>query len=203
MENLTLLEAGSPEAKVHLDAMLQALQAAARLPLVWNAPMIAAIDLAFAAYDAYLTRVVSRHPMACRMRCTACCHDNPQWVTGIELRRLHDVLRATHGADATMARFVALAGQAADPAAWRARGIPCPLLREGECSAYEKRPIACRSFVALTPAEWCSPSHAKYASRVNPHLEPPAILLRFLRMLSTDLGLANAADLHTGMAELG
>lgn len=203
METVVLEAASSAAAKVHLDRMLRALQGAARLPSVWNDAMRAAMDEAFSAYDAYLALVVSRHPMSCRERCTACCHDNPRGVTGIELRRLYEQIANSAGAGTTMARFAALASQHASEGEWRKRHIPCPLLHDGRCSVYATRPIACRSFVALTPAEWCSPEHPHHEDRVNPHLEPPLVLLRFLQLLSTNLGLHNAADLHAGMAALG
>lgn len=164
--------------------------------------MRAAVDEAFVAYDAYLALVVLAHPMSCRERCTACCHDNPRGVTGIELRRLYEQVITASGAGTTMARFGTLAAQGTDPTQWRKRGIPCPLLKDGRCSTYANRPIACRSFVALTPAEWCSPGDVHHRERVNPHLEPPLVLLKFLQLLSTNLGLQNADDLHSGMAAL-
>ncbi len=203
MTHVELTAAGSPEAKVHLDAMLRALQDALRLPPVWNAPMVAAVDRAFAAYDAYIALVVARHPVSCAQGCTACCHDNPRNLTGVELRRLHDAVMALPGAGSTMSKFSALAAQKADPEAWRKRGVPCPLLRDGRCSTYAARPVACRGFHALTPAQWCSPGHPRYAERVNPHLEPPAVLLQCLRVLSDRLGLAHGDDLHAGMSRLG
>lgn len=34
-------------------------------------------------------------------------------------------------------------------------GIPCPLLEEECCSLYEHRPLVCREYLAVTPAERC------------------------------------------------
>lgn len=200
---MELAAAGSPEAKAHLDRMLRALQDALRRPPAWDEGTVAAVDRAFAAYDAYIALVVRRHPVACAAGCTACCHDNPRNVTGVELRRLHDAVLALPGAGSILSRFAALAAQSTDPDTWRKRGVPCPLLRDGRCAAYAARPVACRSFHALTPAEWCSPGHPRYAERVNPHLDPPAVLVQALRVLSDRLGLAHGADLHGGMARLG
>jgi len=198
---ITLDAAASAEAKRHLDAMLRALQDALRKPPRWEAARDD-IERAFVAYDAYIAHVVSRHPMSCRETCTACCHDNPRGVSGVELQRLHQSILSRPGAGSTMMRFAQLATQRGDPATWRARGIPCPLLKDGRCSAYVARPVACRAFFAITPPEWCSPGDERHDERVNPHIEPPAVLVQALRVLSERLGLANADDLHSGMARL-
>ncbi len=199
---ITLDAAASPEAKRHLDAMLRALQDALRKPPVWS-EVRDDVDRAFAAYDGYIAHVVSVHPMSCAEGCTACCYDNPRGVTGVELQRVHDWILSRPGAGSTMMRFAQLAAQRGDPARWRARGIPCPLLKDGRCSAYVARPVACRAFVALTPAAWCSPGDPQHAERVNPHLDPPLVLVQALRVLSERLGMVNADNLHSGMSRLG
>ena len=47
---------------------------------------------------------------------------------------------------------------------WKAVGVMCPFLENGECSAYDRRPIGCRSHMAVGPAEWCETNreHQKY-----------------------------------------
>lgn len=94
-------------------------------------------------------------------------------------------------------------GRTVDPAAWRGRREPCPCLQDGKCAAYEARPVACRAFHARTPAEWCDPDDVHFLDRINPHLDPPAVLLQALRVLSARLGLPEPTDLHRGMAILG
>jgi Fe-S-cluster containining protein len=201
-DTVTLDAAGSPEANRILDGMLRALQDALRRPPVWDDGMRACVDQAFAAYDAWIAHVVVAHPMSCASGCTACCHDNPRGVSGVELRRLIEAIEASPGAGTVMWRFRSLAAQKADPETWRRRRVPCPLLVDGRCSQYAARPVACRAFHALTPAAWCDPADPHYPERINPHLDPPAVLIQALRVLSERLGLANAADLHGGIATL-
>lgn len=38
---------------------------------------------------------------------------------------------------------------------WKAMNLPCPFLVDGQCSVYERRPVSCRSHMAVGPAEWC------------------------------------------------
>jgi Fe-S-cluster containining protein len=125
-------------------------------------------------------------------------------VTGVELERLARVVATwSDGAD-VQERFTTFAAEATDPEAWRRLRRPCPLLdAAGDCRAYAHRPIACRAFVATTPPEWCAPEHPRYAERVNPHLDPPRILVQILQALSQRRGLSIGTDLHTGMARRG
>lgn len=41
---------------------------------------------------------------------------------------------------------------------WRSMGIACPFLMmpAGTCMVYERRPVSCRSHMAVGPAEWCT-----------------------------------------------
>lgn len=194
--------AASPEANALLTEMLRALQEALRLPV--GADLDEPLDRAFAAYDRYLDHVAAAHPMSCRAGCTACCHDNPRGVAGIELARLAARIASFPDAAAVRAHFARLAAERTDAEAWRRRREPCPLLdAAGRCRAYDRRPIACRAFFALTPAAQCDPADAGYAARVNPHLDPPRVILQILQALSSVRGLPVASDLHTGMAAAG
>lgn len=201
---IELQGAGEPEAVAALNGMLAALQGALRLPPERSPQMDAQIDMAFAAYDRYIAHVTARHPMSCRAGCTACCHDNPHSLSGLEQRRLSAWIGAQPDGAALRARFAALAaeGEGVTQGAWRARGRACPLLSEGperHCRAYALRPVACRAFHAMTPAAWCSPGDPRYPERVNPHLDPPAVLLLALKVLSARLGLPEPSDLHRAM----
>lgn len=197
---LTLDAAASPEATAHLNTMLFALQAALRLPPTSSPELEACVTDALAAYDRYVAHVVAAHPMSCRAGCTACCHDNPRGVTGVELRRLRAAIAEFPDADTILAHFAALAARTTDAATWRKLREPCPLLSAaGRCRAYDARPIACRAFFALTPPGQCSPDDPLYESRVNPHLDPPKVLVQALHVLSQRLGLVPSTDLHAGL----
>jgi Fe-S-cluster containining protein len=197
---ITLDAAGSPRANELLTTMLRALQGALRAAPGDDAALEQGLRDGLAAYDAFVAHVVAAHPMACRAGCTACCHDDPDGVTGVELERLARVVDGWPDGPAIRARFAALAARRTDPAAWRRLRLPCPLLdAAGRCRAYEARPLACRAFHALTPAEWCDPGDARYEERVNPHVDPPRVILQILQALSARRGLVVATDLHTGM----
>jgi Fe-S-cluster containining protein len=205
MTSIDLSAAASPEAVAALNQMLFAAQDALRLALgrapgLWDEALEAHLERAFAAYDRYRAIVETAHPTTCRVGCTACCHDNPRGVTGVERRYLTAWVDRWEDGPALRARFRELAAQATDPESWRRKHIACPLLENGRCRAYERRPIACRAFVALSPAEWCSPESADYARRVNPHLDPPAVILQIFNALSQHLGLGGPTDLHRGLS---
>lgn len=40
--------------------------------------------------------------------------------------------------------------------AWRSANLWCPLLKDGKCSVYAHRPLACRGHCATGPAELCA-----------------------------------------------
>jgi Fe-S-cluster containining protein len=181
--------------------MLHALQGALRARADDDRALEEALSNGLDAYDAYLAHVAAAHPLSCVAGCTACCHDDPDGVTGVELERLGRLIDSWSDGPALRRRFAELAARRTDAASWRALGIPCPLLDgEGRCRAYRLRPLACRAFVSLTPAAWCSPTDPGYPDRVNPHLDPPRIILQILQALSARRGLATASDLHRGLA---
>lgn len=198
---ITLDAAASPAANTLLTTMLRALQGALRAPPEDDGTLEAAIAEGLVAYDAFLALVIDAHPMSCRVGCTACCHDNPRGVTGVEIERILRAVDALPDGAEVRARFARLASERTDAEAWRRRREPCPLLDgEGRCRAYAVRPLACRAFVAVTPAAWCDPESPSYADRVNPHLDPPRVILQIFQALSARRGLVVATDLHTGMA---
>lgn len=215
---LTLPGLATPEAKAHLDAMLRALQAALRRAMALgpdaalDAAFHADLDEAYAAYDAWLEGVAAHNAFSCARGCTACCHDNPHGVAGVEILRLRRRLRADgrweglrgplREAGAAYAADAARLGDRQAMEGQRARGRPCPLLdARGSCVAYAERPVVCRMFHALTPAGWCEPDSPHFARRENPHLLPPAVCLQILGAISRCLGLPASVTLWEGLAE--
>lgn len=207
MDTIDLEAAASPAAVEALNAMLKALQSALREVLGyppglsgWTPSVQASVDTAFDAYDRYLHVVTRAHPVSCRNRCSACCCDNPRGVTGVELLRLSSVVDARSDGTEIRRKFREYAEKKTAKESWRALKNPCPLLKEGSCSVYPVRPVACRAFVAFTEAEWCDPQHIHFEKRLNPHLDPPKVILQLLAALSDRLGLVVTTDLHTGMS---
>ncbi len=208
---VTLDAASSPEANAALTDMLHALQDALRAEVGADGPSVqvrAAYERALAAYDRYIAVVLSAHPARCAAGCAACCRDNPRGVTGIELAVLSSAVDALPDAERVHAGFAALEARAAAEGGaevrWRARGAPCPLLGpDARCRAYAARPIACRAFHAFTSPEWCAPAHPRFEDRVNPHLDPPRVLMQALQVLSLRHGLVSHTDLHAGVVGRG
>ncbi len=205
-QTLTLPAASSPEANAALTEMLRALQDALRVaPQAAPTPALPreareALARALVAHDAYVAVVRASTPMSCAAGCVACCHDNPRGVSGGEIDLLAAAVAALPDGAAVFAAFAASARDPLPADAHRAARRPCPLLRGGLCALYAARPVACRAFHAITPAAFCDPAHPSYADRMNPHLDPPAVLVQALRVLAARHGLPPSIDLHAGMA---
>lgn len=91
---------------------------------------------------------------ACARGCSWCCYQHV-FVTPPEAFLLAEALTAVLGEDdleavrvacRDTARRIAAMGQ---PARYALR-IPCPALKDGECRAYEARPMACRTHFSLS-----------------------------------------------------
>ena len=212
---LAWASASSPEATAAQNDMLRALQAALRRAMAGDPTADPAfwadLDAAYAAYDRYVAAALQGHPVSCAFACTACCHDNPHGVAGVEILRLsrhlaqtglaERILPAAAEAAQDFAATRASAGAGDLMRAQRARRRSCPLLSaEGACQAYAARPIACRMFHALTPAAWCDPAHARFSERINPNLVPQRTLLQLLGAISRFLDQPAETTLWEGLA---
>lgn len=99
---------------------------------------------------------------------------------------------------------------------WRARNIPCPLLKDGACSVYDRRPIDCRLFAATgNPNDCAMPmrKHQKFADYPQHQLDqlmipwfkvPGTIVLDHLGILLaerlTGEGLNSGARMIVGVS---
>ena len=115
--------------------------------------------------------------ISCQKKCAACCR---QWVplAEIEARALHDLVNALPEPRRTAVRGrFAEARRKAEEAGLLAKmtdpekikpseklsfaleylrlWMACPFLEEEMCSIYAERPIACREYMVMTPAEHC------------------------------------------------
>ncbi len=210
----------SPEAQAQIERMLRPLQSALRRAM--SAGPAAAEDdgfwaeiaSAYAAYDAWIALLAARSPFTCARGCSACCHDNPHGVAGVESLRLRRRLRydgrldALEPAiqDAARAWAAAVRAEGGELAMRHQRALhrPCPLLGpDGACTVYADRPVACRMFHALTPAAWCEPTHPDFERRQNPNLLPPLVCRQLLGAISRCLGLPASTTLWEGLATPG
>ena len=163
--------------------------------------MLRGIEGWWSAYDRYLTVATRGLGVRCRAGCSLCCAHGPQGVSGVEALLVLRAVQALPDGAAVMARLqqkaarfqarVDSTGSVAGAA--EATGLdpdPCAFLdQEGRCRVYAARPVACRMFFAITPPERCDHRHPRHAEAVNPHLEPPHVLMQILLAISQRLGL--------------
>lgn len=124
-------------------------------------------------------------PISCRKGCFACCHE-PMWATALEARYIVEGLDLVDRMEVTcrteawlaQARASGLLGIPFDSLSthqWLPRQIACPLLQDGLCVAYPRRPAGCRTYLAVTPPEYCQPERRREAMLVQCAAFYPAI----------------------------
>ena len=87
--------------------------------------------------------------VACSAGCDHCCRTLPVMVSPIEVFTLVHRVRDTHGADPSLGERLAGAAPATGAAPAPGSLPPCPLLgRDGLCTVYSSRPLACRGCVS-------------------------------------------------------
>ncbi len=196
----------------------------AREPSWWSL-----LDQAYAALDRYFAFLLNEAAIdpSCGPRCSACCTDLPP-VLPVEALRMARVLRARGDGRVRLQRSVELArafqqllrshtkDEAAidftDPRyraaqlAWRRLGHPCPVLGDdGNCSAYEARPLSCRAHVHVEDPAHCEPGSPRFTEVERPPLwgHPREVEVELaLAKLSRLLGLPSVPNLQWGLARL-
>jgi hypothetical protein len=107
--------------------------------------------------------------VSCKSGCAACC-SYPVYVSIIEGMTLYRHLTEKGWWSPKLRkRLEAHADKTTDLAAevWMMLDMPCPLLENRKCIAYDARPFACRTLYARTPAEYCHPHRVAQASFVD------------------------------------
>jgi Fe-S-cluster containining protein len=157
-----------------------------------------AVRAAYAAFDVAVTRLVRKArtelSIPCADGCAACCHD-VAWATEPEVDELAERVRCMPAAkrERVLARTRAwLAGMRAggldpddprpDLRAYHRVRLPCPLLEDDRCLAYDLRPLSCRAhYVVATDSSVCA-NRAEVPTLTT--LEMPDLLAEtFLRMI--------------------
>ncbi|PRQ10045.1 YkgJ family cysteine cluster protein [Enhygromyxa salina] len=185
------------------------------------------LDRAYAALDLYLADLLNEAAIdpACGPRCSACCTDLPP-ILPIEALRMVRSLRAQEGGPARLQRAVEQArafqrvllahtgpqpkldgtepGYREAQLAWRRLGHPCPVLGDdGNCSAYEARPLSCRAHVHVEDPAHCEPNSPRFLIAERPpvwgHPRECEVELA-LATISKLLELPAAPNLQWGLA---
>ncbi|GAB6096507.1 hypothetical protein JCM14469_27600 [Desulfatiferula olefinivorans] len=153
---------------------------------------------------------------ACTRGCSTCCTRNvtltsleafylldgldPETRSGLldriaarrHLRRLTPAITINTMADLCM-KGLPVPDEDSDPA-WG----PCPLLDEGLCTVYDRRPFACRSMVSLTP---CGPGGM--ADMTELMMTVGTVFMQYLEHLDPNGCFANLSDLLPLLSETG
>lgn len=143
--------------------------------------------------------------LSCREGCGACCRQAVP-ITPVEARAIAEwldgrpnerqvVLRerfrqaATRLEESGIAQAVRQMGpgtsrEAAHELGLRyfAMGIPCPFLEEERCTIHEIRPLRCREYLVVSPAEHCAHPQTKQIVGVK----PPVLLSKVLEQWDTN-----------------
>lgn len=188
------------------------------------------LDQAYLALDRYLAELLHEAAIdpSCGPRCSACCTDAPP-VLAVEAVRVARALREQPGGEQRLQRaseqasaFIKLLRErmridnqvidTSDPRyrraqlAWRHLGYRCPVLGEdGNCSAYDARPLACRVHYHVEDPAYCEPNNPRFLAAERPPVwghpreaEVELILATISRLLELDpvpnlqLGLARS-----------
>jgi len=104
-------------------------------------------------------------PVTCQGKgCCACCHE-PVYCSSEEVHYLVEGLSELQRIDVigNLKQTIAKAKASGifdiempPVMQWLALELPCPLLEDGACIIYERRPVGCRSHMAIGPADWCA-----------------------------------------------
>jgi Fe-S-cluster containining protein len=166
--------------KLDLEAFAETRTLPAKLFELWSA----ALD----CYDRYIDHIIAAEGwrISCHRGCSACCeHELARGVTALEALNIYrhvrdwaDIETLYEHAAQNMVTFQHLLAETmrADPRPlepndprvtaahlkYNRLQRPCAFLdrEQGACRLYPVRPIVCRYFFNLAPAEWCSPEHS-------------------------------------------
>ena len=183
------------------------------LPAAFFSEYAAALD----AYDRYIAHIIAAEPLAvtCKAGCDACCrHELARGVTPVEILAIYRVVRSW----ADIGDLYEAAGESAvafqrllkqkleadprplgndDPRVFAAHldynqlQRPCAFLdrEQGVCRVYPVRPLVCRWFYNLSPADWCVPSHPRHRDRDAVGIDPYREVNELIRAISERLGV--------------
>jgi Fe-S-cluster containining protein len=197
------------------------------LPEAFFSEYAAALD----AYDRYIAHIIAAEPLAvtCKAGCDACCrHELARGVTPVEILAIYRLVRPWDdiGAVYEAAGESAVAFQRllkeqieADPrplapsddprvleAHLRYNQLqrPCAFLDQGNgvCRIYPVRPLVCRWFYNLSPAEWCAPPHPHHLHRNAVGIDPYREVNRLMSAISRRLGVETLNYLPGAFAHL-
>lgn len=185
---------------------------------------------ALCAYDRYIAHVLDAESLAvsCRAGCAACCaHELARGIGTLEILAIYRLVRPwpdigaiyeRAGENSVAFRRLLAAELARDPRplgpddprvlsahlAYNRLKRPCPFLdqAQGACRIYPVRPLVCRWFFNLSPAEWCDPDSPHYAGRNGLGIDPYREVKGLLAALGERLGVATVNYLSGAFVQI-
>lgn len=118
------------------------------------------------AYTAKLAEASAKagRPITCAGKgCCHCCYE-PVYCSDAEVKHIVESLTDDHRSTVIENLKISLVGIRASGILdkdmppvmeWLSMKMPCPFLEGGQCSVYDRRPIGCRSHMAVGPPDWC------------------------------------------------
>jgi Fe-S-cluster containining protein len=103
--------------------------------------------------------VKMRRPVTCRKGCAHCCY-HPVLISVFEGLLLFRNLKANRLWTSTLRKQLQESSNKTiglDYRVWLMSALPCPLLRDNECIAYEARPLRCRLMSSIDDPVRCHP----------------------------------------------
>ncbi len=200
-----------------LDAILELDLASFAANKTLPAKLFELLSEALDCYDHYIEHIVTAEgwDVSCRRGCSACCeHELARGVTALEALNIYRHVRDwedigslyEHAAENAVTFQQLLAEEMRrepgplgpdDPRVTKAHLAynrlkrPCPFLdrEQGACRIYPVRPLVCRFFFNLSPAEWCDPDHEGYLKRETRCMDPYTAVQERLHAINQRLGI--------------
>jgi Fe-S-cluster containining protein len=110
--------------------------------------------------------------LSCKRGCANCCR-HPFLISIAEGLLLYRWL-AAHGRWSSIRKRVVQARDTTINLAfevWCLANLPCPLLENEQCLAYEARPLHCRATFAMNDPQMCHPHELRFATNLIPNIE--------------------------------
>jgi Fe-S-cluster containining protein len=162
-----------------------------RTPLQVVAVVEDAVTGAEAAVEDARTRHPPRTPLACREGCAWCCYQRVG-TAAPEVFRLVAYLRSTLSSEQWSALLQRVGQRAAARRAAQRAPLPCVLLADDRCMAYQARPLTCRGYNSSN-AHLCeralTPGAAVEIPLYAPQKRLPTFVLDGLRAGAVESGL--------------
>lgn len=111
-----------------------------------------------------------RRPVTCRKGCAHCCR-HPVLISVFEGVLLHRNLKDNRLWTSTLRKRLAEHSERCmglDYKVWLLSAQPCPLLRDGFCTAYDARPLRCRLMASIDDPTRCHPHAFDSAVEILP-----------------------------------